>query len=124
ESPSPAPAAALADADGVGDSDGGGASDGGGVDCSGLGLKSSSTGRGCVLGRGSGSKGTQPTPVKSTSGQANASAPRISVAPGRTWNPTTTRVGRPIIRPSTANEAANCSEVPRWPPPLRGPNRK
>ena len=101
-----------------------GASDGGGVDVSGLGRKSSSTGRGSVSGFGSGSNATQPTPSKSTSGQASASRRVTGPPPGGGWKPTTTRVGRPISRASTANEAANCSDVPRCPPPLRGPKRK
>ena len=100
-----------------------GTTDGGATVGLGRGRKSSSTGRGVLFGCGSGSNGTQPTPVNSTSGQAYASAPRTVPDPWM-WKPTTTRLGSPMIRASTANDAANCSLVPRWPPAVRGPNRK
>src|SRR4051794_29672347 len=108
----------------VGGAVGVGTGAGGGVDGSGFGLKSSSTGLGCVFGCGSGLNGTQPSPANCTSGQASASAPRTVAAPGWVRNPTTIRVGRPTARASTANAAANCSDVPRWPPPVVGPKRK
>ena len=100
-----------------------GATEGGGVDGFGLGLNDSS-GSGLVFGLGSGSNGTQPMPVNSTSGQASASRPCTVDTPGRAWNPTITRLGRPSIRASTAKLAANCSEVPFWPPRAGGENRK
>jgi hypothetical protein len=53
-----------------------------------------------------GSNGTQPQPVKYTSGQAVASAARTTATPsgpgGTGWNPTTTRVGSPTALASTA----------------------
>src|SRR6266581_2914512 len=100
-----------------------GTADGGGVVGLGFGLNDS-TGSGVAFGLGSGSNGTQPTPVNSTSGQASASRPRTVETPGRAWKPTITRLGRPSIRARTAKLAANCSEVPFWPPSACGEKRK
>src|SRR4051794_15156560 len=96
------PAAVAGAADGWADADdcalgaaeGGSTDGGGGCDGGALGLKSSSTGRGTVSDFGSGSNATQPKPLNSTSGQAIASAPRISWRPSCVWKPTPTRVGR------------------------------
>ncbi|RAO38907.1 hypothetical protein ONO86_04373 [Micromonospora noduli] len=116
-----ASATAAGSGEALGSAVGAGASDGGGS--SGVGRKSSSTGLGSSLGRGSGSNDTQPSPSKSTSGQAYASPASTGPCP-LVRKPTTTRVGSPESRPRTAKAAANCSEVPSCPPPLRGPNRK
>ncbi len=96
-------------------SDGAGGSDGGDGGLVGFGVKSSSTGRGFLL-RGIGSNGTQPSPSNSTSGQAIASPPVTVPPPAGASKPTTTRLGSPVSRASTANDAANCSDVPTCPP--------
>jgi len=106
------------------EADSGGTDWGGGCDGGALGLKSSSTGRCTLSDFGSGSKATQPKPLNSTSGQAMASEPRTARSPWCVRKPTTTRVGRPASRASTAKAAVNCSEVPFWPPVCLGPKRK
>src|SRR2546429_9867340 len=59
-----------------------GSADGGGVEGLGRGWNCDSSGCGVELALGSGSNGTQPSPVNRISGQARASRPRTVPVPG------------------------------------------